>query len=504
MEKIKFHPCVSYEKVGRFDVTRNGIQLIENEDEIRIFNDPFRTIPLFVTRDVYSVLHVFSHFDAYFEIEGLCRDIDPVGFWEIIVFGSSLWTRTLYKGVEQMPSASTLIINKATVEYSIKRYWDFNVPEDVSIDTVEGATEGLYERLDNVFSRLERNQIYHMGMSGGMDSRLSAAFVSKYIPAENIRLFTYGFDDRILEYRYAIEVAEKLGLARPEFHKLGKRSYDDALVELPMLSGGQISHYHCHMYDYMKNHMPSNARHISTYFSDAVLGWDCVHPKKIDSVSNNFYALELRNNDLLAPEIKDAIIGDADFIFKGYCSDSNISSMNEYKYITERNQKFHMYLASVQGRLVRNVFPYANYELFTYALSVPIQFRNRKLLVDNILTKYYFDLSDGQCGNISSRFQWGASYSTKTDWYSFRLLNRVNAVLRKTLKGNFQFFNKYQTEEQDRLLGKCYHEALKEATRQCVNRGLMTIDQKKHYDVLPLKPSGVAERYQIISLSQLL
>jgi len=70
-----------------------------------------------------------------------------------------------------------IIINKKTNEYKIERYWDFNVKEDQSIDSVEKAATGLYDRLDDIFSKLDKNQKYIMGISGGMDSRISLAFL---------------------------------------------------------------------------------------------------------------------------------------------------------------------------------------------------------------------------------------------------------------------------------------------------------------------------------------
>lgn len=40
-----------YKKTISFDVNINGIQLIEFDDYIEIYNDPFRTVPLFITRN---------------------------------------------------------------------------------------------------------------------------------------------------------------------------------------------------------------------------------------------------------------------------------------------------------------------------------------------------------------------------------------------------------------------------------------------------------------------
>ena len=92
-----------------------------------------------------------------------------------------------------------------------------------------------------------------MGMSGGMDSRITLTFLSKYVPKENLELFTYGFDERLLEYKYACEVAAALGLNKPKFHKLTKDSYKKAMDYLPQMSGGQIGINHCHIIDYLNN-----------------------------------------------------------------------------------------------------------------------------------------------------------------------------------------------------------------------------------------------------------
>jgi asparagine synthetase B (glutamine-hydrolysing) len=241
-----------YSKVKTFDIKQNGIQVIEDENKLEIYNDPFRTIPLFITKDENDKLIIFSNFDDFYKMENVDKTIDEAGFWEIVLFASGLWTRTLYKYVEQMPAASKIVIDKNTNEYKIERYWDFDIKEDKSIDSIEKAAKGLYDKLDSIFSKLDRNQKYIMGISGGMDSCITLAFLSKYIPKENLELFTYGFDERLLEYKYACEVAEALGYNKPKFHKLTKESYENAMNYLPQMSGGQIGINHCHITSFLR------------------------------------------------------------------------------------------------------------------------------------------------------------------------------------------------------------------------------------------------------------
>lgn len=498
--KYKMLKNVNYTKVQSFNIKQNGIQIIEDENKLEIYNDPFRTIPLFITKNENDELIIFSNFEDFYKMDNVDKTIDEAGFWEIVLFGSGLSTRTLYKNVEQMPSASKIVIDKNTNEYTIERYWDFDIKEDKSIDSMEKAAQGLYDRLDSIFSKLPKNQKYVMGMSGGMDSRITLAFLSKYIPKENLELFTFGFDEKLLEYKYACEVAEALGYNKPKFHQLTKKSYQDAMSYLPQMSGGQIGINHCHITSFLRENNLEGYKQISTYYSDAILGWDSKEKKFIDNIDNNFYVKSLFQFDFLAEDIKNIITNDSLKIFNGIHQEYNYCSLDEYRYVTERNQKFHNYMATIQNRFLNTILPFTTYELFSYTQSIPLKYKSEKQLIDYILENH-FNLKNMK--NISSRFQWGSRFSNLKEWYNFKFLNRINAVLRPLTKGHIQVFNKYQTEEQERLLYRDFQKDLKQATEKFVNLGLMNEEQKQKWDKLPLRNSGVGERFGLVSLGKL-
>ena len=502
--KYKILENVNYTNVEIFDIKKNGIQIIENDNKIEIYNDPFRTVPLFISKNKNEELIIFSNFEDFYKFENVDKTIDEAGFWEIVLFGSGLWTRTLYKNVKQMPAASKIIIEINTNKYKIEKYWDFNIKVDESIDSMEKAAQGLYDRLDGIFSKLDKNQKYVMGMSGGMDSRITLAFLSKYIPKENLELFTYGFDERLLEYKYACEITETLSYNKSKFHKLTEESYKDAMEYLPKMSGGQIGVNHCHIIDYIKSNNTKNKVQISTYFSDAIFGWDSDSDKNIDVIENNFYKRIVEKTNLLAQDIKESIINDSIKIFKNLNFNSNYCSLDEYKYVTERNQKFHMYLASIQNNFTNTDLVYANYDLLNYILTIPLKYREQKKLVDYILGNYFKNISSRDFKNISSRFQWGNAFSGVVEFYWFKFLNRVNSALRLLTRGRIQLFNKYQTEEQDRLLYRDFHKELKLATKKLLDNGLLTAEQKRKWDKLPVRSLGVGERFSLISIAKLL
>ena len=492
---------VEYYKVEKFDIKLNGLQIIDSSDEIQIYNDPFRTVPLFIAKNKNNNLLIFSNFEEFYKFENIDRTIDEVGFWEISLFDSGLWTRTLYKSVKQMPSATKILISKETNEYSIIRYWDFDIKEDKNIDSLEKAAKGLFDRLDDIFSKLDKNQKYIMGLSGGMDSRLTLAFLSKYIPKENLKLFTYGFDKKILEYKYACEVALAFGFNKPKFHMLTKDTYKEAMNYLPQMSGGQIGINHCHITSFFRNNELQGYKQISTFYSDAILGWDTKNKKFIDSILNNSFVKALDKFDFLSNEIKNNIKIDSFKIFGQINPNYNYSSLNEYKYVTERNQKFHNFMASIQNRFVNTFLPFANYDLLSYAQSIPLKFKHEKILTDFILENFF---NTGNIRNISSRFQWGSKFSSLKDWYNFKFLNFSNAILRKLTFGHLQFLNKYQTEEQERLLYRDFHLDLKNSTKKLKALDLISQQNKKYWDKLPLRSEGISERYNFISLANIL
>lgn len=500
--------------VENFDINQNGIQIWEDATRTIIYNDPFSTIPLFITQSSDAELIVFSNFENFYTLDCVDKTIDDVGFWEIVLFGSGLWTRTLYKSVQQMPGASKIVIDKLANTYTIERYWDYNIEVDNSIDSMDKAVDGLYDKMDKIFSEFDKSSRYVMGLSGGLDSRITLAFLSRHIPKDHLELFTYGFDDRIYEYCFAKEIAGALGFNQPTFHSLTIDSYIKAEAYLPVKSGGQISMNHSHITDYLKHTQSAvgGKFQISNYYTDALFGYACDAEKKYNATKDEGFRRIIDCSVLKDEGIKHEILKDVENVLSSYDSRYNFCSVDEYKYVSERNQKFHMLLASIQGKFLPTILPYTNIDLFQYMMSVPIKFRANKGIVDHLISKYFKNISSEGCETISSRaltknsstFLSGSRYSDQLDVFHFKLLNRINALLRLTSSGRFQLLNKYQTEEQERLLFRDFKNKLHGATSLMCQKGLFTAEQKKHYDHLSIKSGAcTSERYTLLSLAHL-
>lgn len=487
----------------------NGITIVEEDEFITIYNDPFRTIPLFYTTDRKGNIYIFTNFEDFFSnFED--NEIDKVGLWETILLGQAINTRTLFKNVKQMTSASAIVISRNHKNVRVERYWDYNINENSSINNIESAAKGLYERLDVIFNNIDKNDKYTLGLSGGLDSRITLGYLKKHFGDKKIDLFTYGYHEKILDYKYAKEVAHKFGYNKPKFHILNGNSYTKALEYLPQKSGGQIGINHCHIIDYLINNFQyssENKKMISTYYSDAVFGFETKLEKGNDSIEDLFAYKEVTSNHNVPEDIKEIIIDDIKNVINKFDHSSNFSSINEYWYVTERNPKFHMNLAYLQSEFIPIITPYANYDLLNYMISLPLQYRYEKRLVDFILENY-FGFDDKNKKNVSSRLWkpggWKKDISTNSSFYQFKTLNYINALLMSTTNGNLYVLNKYQTENQNAILRKYLKGQLITTLDQLKEMNMIDGNQLLGLSNIPLRANKLGVCFNIIGIGKLL
>lgn len=490
------------EEFIEFDIKRIGLTLIKKDDKVIIYSDVFRSIPLYVYIKKDKSIVLFQNFQKFITNTKNNLTIDLVSFNESLLYGTPLWTRTLYNEVKQLPAASRLIINYNTGDYSIERYWNFSIMEDLSITSIQQAADMLHERLNKIYNKLNRNLIYYVGLSGGLDSRLSLSYLSKYIHKNQINAFTFGFNSNILEYKYSRSVATALNIDRVDFHKLTPFIYREALNYMPQKSFGHISINHCHIDSYLRSKKNFNCIQISNYFSDAIFGYATKLPKeKYDYYKNN-YIHKLNSNKFLNPQLKEAIENDIFMMCKDYDENSNFSSIDEYLYLTERHAKFHFNLARAQSENFPTILPFVDYDLLKFMISVPIRFREQKIILDELFNRHFKKVKKEEIPQISSRFSY--NFSSAKDWLEFRLLNSINGILRSFTNGKIQLFNKFQTEEHERLIYGYFRNDLDLAIEKFRTLNLLTNEQCKYYKRLPLRAKGFDSRFTLISLSSII
>lgn len=480
-----------------------GVVIVNENGSFSVYNDPFCSIPLYYTQYKEKII-VTS--EPNFLLEQGTFEPDAAGIWEAILFGSCVWSRTIHKNIFQMPSATQLTRRNGVVDLS--KYWNFSVSEDLHLEKESNMIEAVDSKLLEIFSNLPNERLL-MGMSGGMDCRVSAAYLKKTNQSASTQTFTYASSAVSLEYKYAADVCNYYGIEEPKLFLLNESSYRSQLDFLPKYTCGQIGIQHSHICSILKQYKSENntpLTHLSNYYTDAVFGWDCTGKKQLTKGGDSL-TLTLQKSNLVPDKIKEEILDDIEQVFASLDTESNLSSCDEFKYVSERNQKFHMNLASQQSRVMKTITPYANFELLNLMLSIPLHLRERKNVIDLLFSSGC--IGNLAAGNLSSRqLVAGREFSndgikTKLNKYDFKLRNVISAATAKFSRGKLVYPNKYHTESHVNILHR-FKPELVAVCEKLEEKGVFTKEQSDAFKAIPIKSAGVSERFQILSLNEIL
>lgn len=483
-----------------------GIGILNTNDKILVCNDPFCSVPMYVTQKENRI--VFSSDIELFYGNGW--KIDNSGFYEILLFESGLYDRTLIDGVKQLPAASMCVVDKAAMLFSIRPYWNFDVKENVLYEDVDKATDDVKDCLLGIFRNI--NSPITIGMSGGLDSRLSACMLHDTKKAEDLAFFTFGYDSRIKENTMGKDVLKKLwkGKQMPKhsFVKLTDSDYIGSKY-VPLSTGGQIGLNHIHQYACIVKIKNKPKTLISNYYSDAVMGWDTIPVRSNETMGECDYYKLLRRNPLGLTNVEiDLIEHDLRKICDRYPVNGNFSCMNEFIYVTERNPKFHVRLSAMLAEFVDVELPYADYKLLSLMLSVPIRNRAEKLIEEKIVHEYLGTMRDISSRRYSERSCYSEKRYSLMDrlyyvlgYYRMRGINAFNALMAKYTDYRIQMLNPYLTENQNRVLNQSLYEDFLEGLSYLTEKGLAnkkmnTMLKKKNY-----RFRNTSIKYNIIGLS---
>lgn len=501
---------ISLSKLAEIAKRINGVIVKEDAEYIRIGVDPFRTIPLFFC--VHNGILVSSDIRACIgkksEIE-----LDAAGFWESIKYGICLGTRTLFNGVNQLIGASLLKICKSDLSYDVESYWDYRVSGMLECKSMSQAVSGLDRILRKAVTRKlneASDRKFIMGVSGGLDSRLSLNYLSTLLTSEELKLFTFANDRRSLEYVYAKQVTEATDFKEPIFVTLDESYYRKSFSDLPVLSAGQMNLIHGHISNCLSKLSNAHSKksiQISNYFSDALFGWCCISQEEDALVGFEDMVSGIRYDEDIPREIQSVIINDLDDLFsRGRFAEKGngpFSTFFEYFYLVEKNVKMHSYLMHLQSTLQPVLALYADYDLAEYMLSMPIKYRRGKDVVDHLLMSRS-NFSGKNIPDVSSRDFRGAT--GKLSWKTlkgigFKLRVRVNAVSALFgLQGGW-LKSRFQTEDIQSVYHRLFRQEIVDARNYLVDRGVIDArTASSRFRTLKIRPRGIGENMQLLSV----
>jgi len=203
-----------YEKEGLdFAKHLNGLFVAaiydKEKDRIVIANDRYGYYPLFYSLSSKNFVFA-SEAKAVLKDPAIPPVINKSAIPEFFAFSFLLGDKTFFCNVKKMPPASTFTYDKTKDQIHIKRYWDFYLKRHEPQKPLGSYLKEFSNLMKRAVERRVKDQ-EEVGvfLSGGMDSRIIAAFASE--TKTPVITFTFGVKN-CSEQKIASEVAERLGL----------------------------------------------------------------------------------------------------------------------------------------------------------------------------------------------------------------------------------------------------------------------------------------------------
>ena len=159
---------------------------------------------LYISRDRYGIKPVYYWFNRKSivfasEIKAIVKhpdyemgvDLDALN--EYFTFQNIFSYNTLFKGVNMLPPANTIVIEKSTISIKHNSWWDYDFSKTDATISFADAKEQTKELFEQAVTRqMVADVPVGAYLSGGMDSGSIASVASKQV--DRLATFTCGFD----------------------------------------------------------------------------------------------------------------------------------------------------------------------------------------------------------------------------------------------------------------------------------------------------------------------
>lgn len=474
--------------------------------EDRVYSDPFGSIPLYYIKD-QNTIKLSSSPERLVKYSD--RPFDPVGVWECLLYGASLWTRTPFKNLFQLPAAAKLLLVQAM---HVERY---SVPA-LSARASNHDPSSLVEELDaKIYSLFEmvRGKKIVIGLSGGIDCRLALLYLKEIVGDPSlISTFTFASNMNSHEIRFAKETCQVIGLAPPNIFILSPRHYKEASQYLPFWTAGQISNIHGHICEFLRvRDISAESIHLSTYYSDAIFGWACEDIQMPLSVGMSDSLSRLRSAPSISTIITSVIEEDLNKAMGAAVQNGNLSCLGEYQYIMERHPKFHMQLAFCQSQFHPTILPFANHSLLCLSQQLPLGIRGKKRIVDLLLARRNPKILKIQNSSSREYFYGSKSFllnrglTGKMQFMRFKGLNLISNLLARIPWDTLEYSSPFQTENLYKIYVQHFHNELLEilGDRRLTTSLAIDFEYQSQLRKIGMRDSHMASRFGLIDIARL-
>lgn len=187
------------------------------KDELFLARDRVGIRPLFYWNE-NKMFAFCSEIKGLLTLDRINSEINPNGLSQIFTFWSTISPTTPFKNIFELQPGHYMLVNKH--EKTINRYWslEFQAEQFKQNVKIEDSTDELFDLLnDAVKIRLRADVPVGAYLSGGLDSSLTTALISKINP-NNLNTFSIRFDEESFdETKYQQEVSQFLNTNHSSF-----------------------------------------------------------------------------------------------------------------------------------------------------------------------------------------------------------------------------------------------------------------------------------------------
>ena len=166
------------------------------EQRLVLCRDRMGVRPLFFTR-VQDRFLFASEAKALFADRDVERAFDPAGLDETFSYWSTVAPRTVFSGIEQLPPGHYAVLDRRG--FRSAPYWRIAFPErgaEPELDPIENTAQLRERIIEATRLRFLRSDVpVGAYLSGGLDSSITAAVISRYTDA-SLHTFSLRFADR--------------------------------------------------------------------------------------------------------------------------------------------------------------------------------------------------------------------------------------------------------------------------------------------------------------------
>jgi asparagine synthetase B (glutamine-hydrolysing) len=426
----------------------NGVFVFKKNNTIEIITDVFGTTPVFFDEINETISNDLRQINSN---DNLSTKIDFPGFWESVIYDYSFLSRTLNKGIIQVPGGSIFHFDYCSRKWSITRwnYFDISNFVGVSRDLLDLIDKRLTKICSNIWEKLPVGGKILLPLSGGLDSRLLALYLILTGDPKRIKAVTFGFSKKSYEYKIAKQVCENLQITDHTFHALPRDIYPEITQDYWQLWRGCLSVTHAHLFSYLKNNSNENNIIVTGFMADPIAGYAASQRQSPDvplESCNVFKKLIFHANELrIDQSINDTIIADLITIYNEWKNNCHYIGFDEYIYLTQRQPKTFSLLLYSYKNYCEVSAPFSDPALVSLFMSAPFDLRKDKKIIRMLLNLRKPTLANIE--DVSSAISKDYNITNISSASRRKRSSRFAVLLSVITNDSIKYFSPYWTED---------------------------------------------------------